>query len=103
MADQRTECSVCLSEFEDGKNLQLLPKCSHAFHVPCIDTWLRSHKNRPLCCTPIVKEARNGSIGVDVEESRLNNLSSREANLMIESYGKSENTRARVESIDSAI
>ncbi|CAI9095337.1 OLC1v1031267C1 [Oldenlandia corymbosa var. corymbosa] len=44
-----TECSVCLSEFQDGESLRLLPKCSHGFHVMCIDTWLRSHSNCPLC------------------------------------------------------
>lgn len=44
-----TECSVCLSEFQDDENLRLLPKCSHAFHLPCIDTWLKSHSNCPLC------------------------------------------------------
>ncbi|XP_023735496.1 E3 ubiquitin-protein ligase RING1 [Lactuca sativa] len=50
-----TDCSVCLSEFEDDESLRLLPKCSHAFHVPCIDTWLRSHKTCPLCRAPIIK------------------------------------------------
>ncbi|CAK7355112.1 unnamed protein product [Dovyalis caffra] len=49
-----TECSVCLSEFQDDETLRLLPKCSHAFHIPCIDTWLRSHTNCPLCRAPIV-------------------------------------------------
>ncbi|XVF59097.1 hypothetical protein PTKIN_Ptkin07bG0247600 [Pterospermum kingtungense] len=51
-----TECSVCLSEFQDDESLRLLPKCSHAFHLPCIDTWLRSHKNCPLCRAPVVCE-----------------------------------------------
>ncbi|KAB2035823.1 hypothetical protein ES319_D04G179300v1 [Gossypium barbadense] len=49
-----TECSVCLNEFEEGETLRLLPKCSHAFHISCIDTWLRSHTNCPLCRAPIV-------------------------------------------------
>ncbi|KAL5207542.1 hypothetical protein ABZP36_031977 [Zizania latifolia] len=49
-----TDCSVCLGEFRDGENLRLLPKCSHAFHVPCIDTWLKSHSNCPLCRCNIV-------------------------------------------------
>lgn len=49
-----TDCSVCLSEFEENENLRLLPKCSHAFHVKCIDTWLRSHSNCPLCRANIV-------------------------------------------------
>ncbi|XP_047321799.1 E3 ubiquitin-protein ligase RING1 [Impatiens glandulifera] len=44
-----TECSVCLNEFEEDETLRLLPKCSHAFHIPCIDTWLRSHTNCPNC------------------------------------------------------
>lgn len=46
---QGTDCSVCLSEFEEHDSLRLLPKCSHAFHVQCIDTWLKSHSNCPLC------------------------------------------------------
>ncbi|KAF3648107.1 putative RING-H2 finger protein ATL29-like [Capsicum annuum] len=44
-----TNCSVCLSEFQEDESLRLLPKCSHAFHVMCIDTWLKSHSNCPLC------------------------------------------------------
>ncbi|KAI4312520.1 hypothetical protein MLD38_037326 [Melastoma candidum] len=44
-----TDCSVCLSEFRDDERLRLLPKCNHAFHLPCIDPWLKSHSNCPLC------------------------------------------------------
>ncbi|TKY59470.1 RING-H2 finger protein ATL54 [Spatholobus suberectus] len=51
-----TECSVCLSEFQEDENLRLLPKCNHAFHLPCIDTWLRSHTNCPMCRAPIVTD-----------------------------------------------
>ncbi|KAI9087137.1 hypothetical protein K1719_030901 [Acacia pycnantha] len=49
-----TDCSVCLSEFQDCESLRLLPKCNHAFHLPCIDTWLRSHSSCPLCRSNIV-------------------------------------------------
>ncbi|XP_073311646.1 RING-H2 finger protein ATL57-like [Primulina huaijiensis] len=49
-----TDCSVCLSEFEENESLRLLPKCNHAFHIPCIDTWLRAHTNCPMCRTRIV-------------------------------------------------
>ncbi|PRQ48573.1 putative transcription factor C2H2 family [Rosa chinensis] len=59
-----TDCSVCLSEFEEDESLRLLPKCSHAFHIPCIDTWLRSHKNCPLCRAPIVCGAASDQVGV---------------------------------------
>ncbi|XP_020158672.1 RING-H2 finger protein ATL13 [Aegilops tauschii subsp. strangulata] len=43
------DCAVCLCEFADDDRLRLLPKCSHAFHVECIDTWLLSHSTCPLC------------------------------------------------------
>ncbi|XP_071736056.1 RING-H2 finger protein ATL52-like [Rutidosis leptorrhynchoides] len=44
-----SDCAVCLSEFQEGESLRLLPKCGHAFHLPCIDTWLTSHSSCPLC------------------------------------------------------
>lgn len=43
------DCAVCLCEFEPDDKLRLLPKCSHAFHMECIDTWLLSHSTCPLC------------------------------------------------------
>ncbi|KAF8380706.1 hypothetical protein HHK36_028196 [Tetracentron sinense] len=49
-----TDCSVCLNEFQEDESLRLLPKCKHAFHLPCIDTWLKSHSNCPLCRATIV-------------------------------------------------
>ncbi|KAJ9159149.1 hypothetical protein P3X46_024674 [Hevea brasiliensis] len=49
-----TDCSVCLGEFQEDETLRLLPKCSHAFHITCIDTWLRSHTNCPMCRAPII-------------------------------------------------
>ncbi|URE44550.1 RING-H2 finger protein [Musa troglodytarum] len=54
LGDSPADCAVCLSEFRDGELLRLLPKCGHAFHVSCIDTWLRSHVNCPLCRAPVV-------------------------------------------------
>ncbi|CAK9329327.1 unnamed protein product [Citrullus colocynthis] len=44
-----SDCSVCLSEFQENESLRLLPKCSHAFHLACIDTWLKSSSSCPLC------------------------------------------------------
>lgn len=43
------DCAVCLAEFEENDYIRLLPICSHSFHVDCIDIWLRSHANCPLC------------------------------------------------------
>ncbi|KAK9287272.1 hypothetical protein L1049_015685 [Liquidambar formosana] len=43
------DCAVCLLEFEENDYVRTLPVCSHAFHVDCIDIWLRTHANCPLC------------------------------------------------------
>nr|XP_043622422.1 RING-H2 finger protein ATL43 [Erigeron canadensis] len=43
------ECAVCLSRFNRNEMLRLLPKCKHAFHVECVDTWLDQHSTCPLC------------------------------------------------------
>lgn len=68
-----TDCSVCLNEFQDGETLRLLPKCNHAFHIPCIDTWLASHTNCPNCRAGIVMSTPNfQSISQTPQNSGLN-------------------------------
>ncbi|KAK7328121.1 hypothetical protein VNO77_22217 [Canavalia gladiata] len=66
-----TECSVCLSEFQDDENLRLLPKCHHAFHLPCIDTWLTSHTNCPMCRAPIVSHPPTATMDSNVDSGSL--------------------------------
>lgn len=48
-----SKCVVCLNEFQENDMLRLLPKCSHAFHLDCIDVWLQSNSNCPLCRSTI--------------------------------------------------
>jgi hypothetical protein len=50
------DCAVCLCEFSADDQLRLLPKCSHAFHLECIDTWLLSHSTCPLCRRSVLSE-----------------------------------------------
>ncbi|KAJ4849182.1 hypothetical protein Tsubulata_044773 [Turnera subulata] len=74
------DCAVCLCEFSGHEKLRLLPMCSHAFHIDCIDTWLLSNSTCPLCRGSLVgsdpslenhpwfgfhvpREASNGSNG----------------------------------------
>ncbi|MED6133359.1 hypothetical protein PIB30_027525 [Stylosanthes scabra] len=87
------DCAVCLCEFEPEDKLRLLPKCSHAFHMDCIDTWLLSHSTCPLCratllpdfssnntnntCSPIVLVLESGS-----ETSREITAPERDASVM---------------------
>ncbi|CAL5081245.1 unnamed protein product [Urochloa decumbens] len=47
------DCAVCLCEFAGADRLRLLPSCGHAFHVACIDVWLRSSATCPLCRTKL--------------------------------------------------
>ncbi|RZR71231.1 hypothetical protein BHM03_00004205 [Ensete ventricosum] len=74
------DCAVCLCEFQSDDKLRLLPGCSHAFHLQCIDTWLLSHSTCPLCrrslptelspassCSPVVLVLESGG-----ESSREN-------------------------------
>ncbi|GKA93353.1 RING-H2 finger protein ATL8-like protein [Tanacetum coccineum] len=42
-------CAICLTEFEDGDEIRVLPTCKHVFHVTCIDTWFGSHSSCPSC------------------------------------------------------
>ncbi|KAE8712926.1 putative HXXXD-type acyl-transferase family protein [Hibiscus syriacus] len=66
---ERTECCVCLNEFQEDETLRLLPNCSHAFHISCIDNWLRSHTNCPMSRAPIVSNAGNRGPSSSSEDS----------------------------------
>nr|CAD1817624.1 unnamed protein product [Ananas comosus var. bracteatus] len=59
--DSNGECSVCLSAFADGEDVRQMPRCKHLFHAACIDMWLFSHANCPLCRAPVYPVARNCS------------------------------------------
>lgn len=74
-------CSICLNEFMEDENLRLLPKCSHAFHLPCIDTWLKSHVNCPVCRAIVVSNPVNSPLtdprsisSNSMDEGRMENL-----------------------------
>lgn len=48
-----SKCVVCLNKFQHHDMLRLLPKCNHAFHLDCIDVWLMTNSNCPLCRSAI--------------------------------------------------
>uniref|UniRef100_A0A0D9VGL0 RING-type E3 ubiquitin transferase n=1 Tax=Leersia perrieri TaxID=77586 RepID=A0A0D9VGL0_9ORYZ len=46
---EESQCPVCLEEYEAKDVVRVLPACGHAFHVACIDAWLRQHATCPVC------------------------------------------------------
>lgn len=46
---EEAECCICLSIFQDGEKVKVLPHCTHSFLSECVDRWLKSQSNCPLC------------------------------------------------------
>nr|GMD11190.1 RING-H2 finger protein ATL54-like [Ipomoea batatas] len=61
-AVEGSECPICLSEFREDEILRVLPNCEHAFHVPCVDAWLKSHANCPVCRASVVESIENSDV-----------------------------------------
>nr|XP_010938492.1 RING-H2 finger protein ATL17-like [Elaeis guineensis] len=57
----KTECGVCLMEFEEGETGRLLPRCNHGFHTECVDMWFQSHSTCPLCRASIESGASDST------------------------------------------
>eukprot|EP00826_Nyctotherus_ovalis_P006468 TRINITY_DN11538_c0_g1_i2.p2 TRINITY_DN11538_c0_g1~~TRINITY_DN11538_c0_g1_i2.p2 ORF type:complete len:165 (+),score=13.66 TRINITY_DN11538_c0_g1_i2:769-1263(+) len=55
-------CSICLTFFIEGCLVRTLV-CSHVFHKPCIEQWVREKINqRPKCPICIAELARNAEV-----------------------------------------
>uniref|UniRef100_A0A2P2Q4T6 Uncharacterized protein MANES_09G090000 n=1 Tax=Rhizophora mucronata TaxID=61149 RepID=A0A2P2Q4T6_RHIMU len=52
------ECPVCLSVFAEGEDLKQLGVCKHSFHADCINKWLNSHSNCPVCRASVAVNKR---------------------------------------------
>lgn len=48
--DEPQNCCICLENFTQGNIL----RCKHSFHKKCIETWLQSKPNCPLCRIDLV-------------------------------------------------
>lgn len=59
--DVGIECPVCLCAFADGEVVRQLSACKHSFHASCIDMWLKSHSNCPICRAPVPAKPPNNN------------------------------------------
>ncbi|KAF7069462.1 hypothetical protein CFC21_075089 [Triticum aestivum] len=61
-AQEESQCTVCLEEYEAKDVVRVLPYCGHAFHAACIDTWLRQHPTCPICRSTTKPRAAAGTM-----------------------------------------
>ena len=52
-----TTCAICLADMEDGEAVRQLIRCHHAYHAPCLDTWLQRSALCPLCKRSVLGSA----------------------------------------------
>lgn len=80
------DCAVCLNEFQEEERIRMLPNCLHLFHIDCIDTWLQTHANCPLCrakvtgtsLVPVMQpNLHRGEVAIDVRDEASEHQTSR--------------------------
>lgn len=58
-SEEDTQCSICLSEYQENEVLRIMPKCGHSFHLSCIDIWLRKQSTCPVCRLSVSESIEN--------------------------------------------
>jgi hypothetical protein len=51
----KNNCNICLNIFDNNEKIIKL-KCSHYYHIKCIEIWLKKHSNKcPMCRIEVAK------------------------------------------------
>ena len=58
LAPDKRNCIICLIDLKTGDKATILP-CTHIFHSPCIQSWLKSKNACPVCNLKLTKENLN--------------------------------------------
>tara|TARA_B110000211_G_C13998641_1_gene517375 strand:+ start:72 stop:1136 length:1065 start_codon:yes stop_codon:yes gene_type:complete len=48
------ECPICNINYQEGDIIRKFERCPHFFHYKCIDKWLNTNKNCPVCTVDII-------------------------------------------------
>ena len=47
-------CTICQEDLREGDRIRAVLRCQHMFHSACVDPWLETHGDCPLCRTAVV-------------------------------------------------
>ena len=48
-------CNICCEDYIIGQYKRTIPACNHIFHKKCVDKWLKSKSNCPICRNELKK------------------------------------------------
>ncbi len=48
-------CNICCEDYITGQYKRTLPSCNHIFHKKCVDKWLKTKSNCPVCRNELKK------------------------------------------------
>lgn len=63
--DDTFECTICLTEIEDGEQVGVLP-CTHIYHVDCLRQWISRKNSCPLCQVTEIASPRPVEMAGDI-------------------------------------
>jgi Ring finger domain len=43
------ECTICISDFDNGEKYVNFPCCNHNYHYECLEAWLKTKLDCPVC------------------------------------------------------
>ncbi|KFK36647.1 hypothetical protein AALP_AA4G151900 [Arabis alpina] len=87
------ECTVCLSVFTDGEEIRRLSACEHAFHVSCIEMWLKDHPNCPICRADVAVKQTEHTVNVNGNSNGNANRSSSGGNRRVSATSRDDDWR----------
>lgn len=47
-------CSICQENLSEGERVRAIQRCQHTFHSACVDPWLETHGDCPLCRAAVI-------------------------------------------------